>query len=134
MHLKRKSKGNYRNSSSTPLHLYMDSNFTVTAFYSPIPPEIVSIELVSSPPEAGILFDDPSKRSWNTATDVINRELLATADPAYSFIGWSSQENISFDPSWKSPSAVISFFSELLGWTRRQEIDRLRFDRFVMVF
>ena len=101
-------KGNYRNSSSTPLHLYMDSNFTVTAFYSPIPPDIVSIELVSSPPEAGILFDDPSKRSWNTATDVINRELLATANPAYSFIGWSSEENISFDPSWKSPSAVIN--------------------------
>ena len=101
-------KGNYSNSSNTPLHLFMDSNFTVTAFYSSIPPDVVSIELVSSPPEAGILFDDPSKRSWNTATDLISRELLATANPAYSFIGWSSEENISFDPSWKSTSAVIN--------------------------
>jgi len=101
-------KGNYLNSTSNPLHLPMDSNFTVTAFFTPIPPDVLSVDLISSPSGSGTLYDDPSKRIWNTATDLISRELLATANPTFSFIGWSSIENITFEPSWKSASVIIN--------------------------
>ena len=100
--------GNYFNSTDNPLSLPMDSNFSVTAFFTAIPPDMVELTLISSPEEAGILFDDPTLRVWNTATDLIQRELLASTNPGFSFVGWSSEEDITYNPSWKNSAVTIN--------------------------
>ena len=100
--------GDYFNSTDNPLSLPMDSNFSVTAFFTAIPPDLIELSLISSPEEAGILFDDPTSRVWNTATDLIQRELQASVNPGFSFIGWSSEEDITYNPSWKNSTVTIS--------------------------
>ena len=79
------STGDSFNSTDNPLEIYMDSNFTATAVFSPIPPDEVFIQLDSTPSGAGTLYDDPDARSWNVALDLIQRNLYATANPGYSF-------------------------------------------------
>ena len=102
------SEGTSYNSTDNPLELYMDSNFTVTAVFSPIPPDDVEIELVSTPSGAGTLFDDPDARTWDVDLDLIQRDLQASANPGFSFLGWNSSLTASFNPSWMNPAVTVT--------------------------
>ena len=40
--------------------------------------------------------------------DLIQRNLYATANPGYSFLGWTSNQTLTFSPSWMSSDVVVS--------------------------
>ena len=63
----------------------MDRNFSITAHFIPIPERHIDFELLSSPANAGIVFDDSSLRFWDVNTELWERTLLAEANPGYSF-------------------------------------------------
>lgn len=116
------SGGSSYNSTDNPLELFMDSNFTVTAVFSAIPPDEVEIDLVSTPSGAGTLFDDPDARTWNVNLDLIQRDLHASTNPGFSFLGWNSSLSVSFNPSWMNPvvtatpqsaSTITAYFSPI---------------------
>ncbi|MEC8355077.1 MAG: hypothetical protein VXZ37_00515 [Verrucomicrobiota bacterium] len=116
------SGGSSYNSTDNPLELFMDSNFTVTAVFSAIPPSEVEIDLVSTPSGGGTLFDDPDARTWDVNLDLIQRDLHASANPGFSFLGWNSNLSVSFNPSWMNPvvtatpqsaSTITAYFSPI---------------------
>ena len=63
------------------------------------PENQVSYSLVASPLNSGILYDDPAHRIWDPIEEVYDRRLHATANPGYSFLGWSSTPGLAFSPS-----------------------------------
>lgn len=102
------SDGITGSSTDNPLNLLVDSNYSVVANFTPIPPNSIAYNLVSSPSTGGALFDDPASRTWNIATDLIERTISATPNSGFSFLGWTSSETLVFSPSWKSPQVIAS--------------------------
>ena len=100
------------NSTDNPLNLFIDANLSVSAVFSAIPPDLVSIDLVSSPSNGGTLFDDPEQRVWNVSADLFERRLSATENPGFSFLGWSSSAPLTFSPTWKSHTITLTPQSE----------------------
>ena len=101
-------EGNAIYSSLNPLQLDMDRNFSITAHFIPIPERHIDYELLSSPANAGIVFDDPSLRFWDVNTELWERTLLAEANPGYSFLGWTATSGVVFNPSRLSTVTVCS--------------------------
>ena len=100
------ASGEVKSSSDNPLVLFMDSNFSVEATFSSVQPDLVTLDLISSPANAGTLFDDPEE--WNNANNFIQRNLTASPSPSFSFLGWTNTQNIEFSPSWMNQSVTIS--------------------------
>ena len=70
------------------------------------PENHIEYQLLSSPVNAGIVFDDPSLRFWDAGAAIWERTLLAVANPGYSFLGWSSTPDLTFSPSALSSLAI----------------------------
>ena len=79
------STGQSFNSTDNPLELFMDSNFTVSGTFTPIPPDEVSIELLSTPSGAGTLYDDPDARIWNVSLDLIQEIYIQLPNQVFPF-------------------------------------------------
>ena len=109
-------EGNQVFSSINPLSLNLanteslnlTNKFSVIAHFSPRPENYIDIEFLSSPVNAGIIFDDPSLRTWDQDAEVWERSLMATANNGYSFIGWVAAPELTFSPSILSKNALIS--------------------------
>ena len=91
--------GNQIRSSENPLSLILNDNLSITAYFITTPENHIGYQLLSSPVNAGIVFDDPSLRFWDAEAAIWERSLLAVANPGYSFLGWSSTPGLTFSPS-----------------------------------
>ena len=102
------ASGNSLTSTQNPLTLSSKTDITLEAEFYPIPPNDYNLELLVSPNQGGFVFDDPNYRVWNIDTDTIDRKVSVTPTNGYSFLGWTSDANVSFSPNWKSSVVIIS--------------------------
>ena len=107
-----KSNGETFLSSDNPLQFIIDANYSVLASFTAIPPDTNNFVLSANPSLGGILFDDPGQRIWNQANDLIGRKISASSGYGYSFLGWTSNENLSFSPNWSSPEIQVETSSD----------------------
>ena len=99
--------GNTTYSSLSELSLQMDRNYTITAHFITTPENFINYQLLASPVNGGIVFDDPNQRSWDIIQAVYERSLLADPYPGYSFLGWSSSPNLLFVPNYLSSFTTV---------------------------
>ena len=93
------SDGNVSHSSTNPVVIEASQDLSITAKFIETPENQVSYSLVASPLNSGILYDDSAHRIWDPIEEVYDRRLHATANPGYSFLGWSSTPGLAFSPS-----------------------------------
>ena len=99
--------GTETNSSSNPLSLLVDGNYSVLANFDPIIAGVHDLNLSVSPAGSGIVFDDPNQRIWNGGTLILTSSITATPNPGYSFLGWSNPDNKTISPNFKAPSITF---------------------------
>jgi uncharacterized repeat protein (TIGR02543 family) len=100
--------GQETNSSDDPLTLTVDGNYSVFASFAPIQVDLHDLNISVSPPGAGLVFDDPSLRTWNPGTSTLSSSITATPNAGYSFLGWSNPDAKSISPTFRSPTITFS--------------------------
>jgi len=95
------------NSSSNPLSLLVDGNYSVTATFAPVQVDVHDLNISVSPAGSGIVYDDPNLRSWNPGTFTLTSSITATPNPGYSFLGWRNLDNKTLTPHFKSPTITF---------------------------
>lgn len=99
--------GGESNSSSNPLAIQVDGNYSVFASFTPIIADVHDLNLSVSPAGGGIVFDDPNLRAWNGGTLILTSTITATPNPGYSFLGWSNPDTKTLTPHFKSPAITF---------------------------
>jgi uncharacterized repeat protein (TIGR02543 family) len=100
--------GQETNSSDDPLTLLIDGNYSVFASFAPIQVDLYDLNISVSPPGSGLVFDDPSLRTWDPGTSTLSSSITATPNSGYSFLGWSNPDAKGITPSFRSPSITFS--------------------------
>lgn len=95
------------NSSTNPLSLQVDGNYTIFASFAEVEADVHDLNLSMSPSGGGIVFDDPNLRVWNSGTLTLSSIITATPNPGYSFLGWSNPDNKTITPHFKSPTIMF---------------------------
>ena len=100
--------GQVSQSSSNPLALNVDGNYSIFANFEPIEVQLHDLNISISPQNAGQVFNDPSLRDWNNTTLTLTSVITANPNQGYSFLGWANPDNKTISPRFKSPTITFT--------------------------
>jgi hypothetical protein len=100
--------GQVSQSSSNPLVLNVDGNYSIFANFEPVEVQLHDLNISISPQNGGQVFNDPSLRVWNNSNFTLASVITATPNLGYSFLGWANPDNKTISPNFKSPSITFT--------------------------
>ena len=100
--------GQVSQSSSNPLSLNVDGNYSIFANFEPVEVQLHDLNISISPQNGGQFFNDPSLRDWNNSNTTLTSVITATPNPGYSFLGWENPDSKTISPNFKSPNITFT--------------------------
>jgi uncharacterized repeat protein (TIGR02543 family) len=100
--------GQISKSSSNPLTLNIDGNYSIFANFEPTEVQLHDLNISISPQNGGQIFNDPDLREWNNSTTTLSSVITATPNPGYSFLGWENPDSKIISPNFKSPTVTFT--------------------------
>ena len=96
------SKNQTGASTNNPLEFLVDANYSFDVSFEPIPTNEHDLVSMSLPSTGGQVYDNPNLRYWDEGKDIIIRNITASPNYGFSFLGWSNIDNLVLIPSFRS--------------------------------